>query len=139
MAKSTFLQDKINNHVLDATAYTKPATVYIGLWTAVLAAGSHGGTAGEITYTGYARVAVTNDGSSFAASSAGLITNTAAITFPSPTGNGNAPAVSCGVFDGNSGTSADNLLYFATISSLTVNNGDAAPFIGIGNFDHQEG
>jgi hypothetical protein len=140
MAKSTYLQNALNNHVLDATAYTTPVTIYGGLWTVALTAAAHGGTAGEVTYTDYARVAVTNDGSKFAASAAGLISNSAAIAWPAPTGNGNAPIVSAGFFDGNAGTSADNLLYFdADTGSLTILDGDQAPSIASGAFDHQEG
>jgi hypothetical protein len=139
MAKSTYLQDAINNHVLDATVFTTPATIYGGLWTAALTAASHGGTAGEIVYTDYARVAITNDGSAFAASAAGLISNSSSIAWPAPTGDGDAPIVSVGFFDGVLGTSADKLLYFDDVTSLTILNGDIAPSIASGDFDHQEG
>lgn len=140
MAKSTFLQNSLNNHVLDATPYTAPVTIYYGFWTVALTAAAHGATAGELAYNDYARIAVTNDGSKFSASAAGLITNTGAFAAPPPTGDGNASIVSAGCFDGNAGTSGDNLLYYdADVGPLTVLNGDTPPTIAVGDFDHQEG
>lgn len=140
MAKGVWLQDKINNYVLRGTAPGLPATGYVFLATTAVVAADDGSTVDEITYTDYARVAVTLDGSTFAASSTGLSASSAAFTFPAPTGDGNAAAVSAGMLSGNAGTSADKLMYFdADIGSLTILNGDTAPTIASGSFTHQEG
>lgn len=138
--KSTYLRNAVNNHVLDGTSFTTPATLYAGLWKVQLAAGDHGGAAGEVSYTGYARVAVTNDGSKFSASSAGTIASSAAIAFPAPTGDADGDVVSVGLFDGNAGTSSDKLLYINDNAfTLHILNGDPAPTIPSGSFTHTEG
>jgi hypothetical protein len=53
-------------------AFTWPQPVYFALWTA----------AGEANFDNYARKQITVDTSTFSASSAGVITNIAAITWP---------------------------------------------------------
>ena len=46
-SKSNYLEDALLDHVLGGGDYTRPATVYIGLWTATLDDASDGDTAGE--------------------------------------------------------------------------------------------
>ena len=77
------------NHVLDFLygnlAPTPPATLYLALYT-VAPTDAGGGTEVPLT-NGYARVAVNNDGSAWAAASAGVKTTIVPITFPTATGS----------------------------------------------------
>ena len=57
--KSQVQISKLLNAQFNAAAYSSPATLYMALWTATLTNASTGSTAGEASYTGYARVAVT--------------------------------------------------------------------------------
>lgn len=77
--RTTFLSDKLLNHVYRNTAYTQPTTVYAALLTAVTDA--EAGTVTETTYTGYARQAITF-GAPAGSGGGRQISNTGAITFP---------------------------------------------------------
>jgi hypothetical protein len=80
MAEFTdFLENKIIDHMLRAQAYTPPATVYVGLFTA---APSDAGGGTEVSGGSYARQAVT-----LAAASGGASSNSADVTFPQATGD----------------------------------------------------
>lgn len=61
MPASTYLANKIANHVYRATSYTSPAAVYAALFTstATLAEIKAGTLTNEVTGGAYARVAVT--------------------------------------------------------------------------------
>lgn len=75
---TNYLEDKIVAHVLKATAYTVPATIYIALATAL--SNGEAGTFTEIATGGYVRKAV-----SFGAVSNGTVLNNADIDFPQAT------------------------------------------------------
>lgn len=77
--KSTYLADALLDHHLGGPDYTRPATVYIGLFTTLPAIGGVGGV--EPSTGGYARVAVTNDSTNFPASSGGIKRNGTAIAW----------------------------------------------------------
>lgn len=130
--KSDFLENELLDHVLGAAAYTAPATVYVGIFTAA-PTDAGGGT--EVTGGSYARVAVTNDSTNWPAASGGAKSNGTAITFPSPSANWGV-VVAFGIFDA---ASAGNLLYWGLISpNKTVNNGDPAPSFAVGALDVTE-
>ena len=74
MAFTTFLQNELLDHAFRNTAYTAPATVYIGLYTTATGVG---GTGTEVTGGSYARQAM-----AFDASASGAIDNTSAVEFP---------------------------------------------------------
>ena len=103
--KSDYLEDKILNHVLRNTAYTQPATVYAGLFTAA-PSDTGGGT--EVSGNNYARTAITFG----APSPSGTCANSGAVTFPTPSGSWGA-CTHFGVFDASS---AGNLLYWAALA-----------------------
>lgn len=131
-AMSDYLENKLIDHVLRATAYTAPVTTYVGLFTAN-PSDTGGGT--EVIGGSYARVAVTSGttawagtqsaGSTTASSGTGGTTsNNASITFPSPTANWGT-VTGMGVFDAST---LGNLLFYSALTvNKTVNNGDAAP------------
>lgn len=89
-------------------SYTVPATVYVALATAAPTDATTGTTLVEPTsaeYTGYARVAITNNATNFPAASAGSKTHASAITFPAST----------------AGTGA-TVTHFALLDALTLGN-----------------
>ena len=91
-AMSDYLENKLIDHIFRATAFTAPATIYIGLHTAA-PSDTGGGT--EVSGNAYARVAVvsgttawnaTQGGTAGASSGTdGTTENASAITFPTPT------------------------------------------------------
>ncbi len=138
MSKSNLLEDGLLNHVFRGVAFpTLGASVHIGLLTA---APSDAGGGTEVTGGAYARVAVTRAAGSFAApaDNAGSqrTSNSAAITFPSPTANWGT-VTHFGIYD--AGT-AGNLLYWGTLGTArTINNLDVAPSFAIGTLTVEEG
>ena len=124
-AASDFLENKLLDHVLVATSYTSPSTVYIGLWTAD--DGLESGTlTSEVSGGSYARQAVT-----FSASSGGATSNSATVTFPTATANwGTITHVA--VMD--SLTTGNVLFHGAVTTSKTIESGDTFQ-ISSGNLD----
>lgn len=118
---SAYLGNKVLDHVLGRTTYTAPATLYVGLWTAVLSTASTGSSAGEVSGTGYARVAVTNDVANWPSASGGSKANANPIQFPTAYSNwGTVRTVA--LLDAASG---GNLLLYAT----------PAPVVSVGYSD----
>lgn len=119
--KSNYFISKVENQVWNATAYSFPGTLYFALWTATLSATSTGSTAGEASYTGYARVGMTANTTNFPLSSGGsAITNAVAITWPSNSGS-NQTMTYAAVLDS---VTTGQILYWGSITSTTVNTGD---------------
>lgn len=116
--KSDYLEGKILEHVLKATSYSSPATVYLALYTAA-PSDSGGGT--EVSGNGYARQSI-----AFAAQSGGSISNSGTVTFPTATGGSWGTVTHFGIFDASSN---GNLLYWGALgASKTVANGDTIAF-----------
>lgn len=123
-ALSSYLENKINDHVLGGSDYTRPATVYFALYT-VAPTESGGGTEVSTSGTAYARAAVANNSTNFPASTNGVKSNGTAIAFPTATASWGS-VVAFGVFDA---ASAGNLLYFGNLtSSRSIASGDTARF-----------
>jgi hypothetical protein len=103
-----------------ATSVTRPTALWLALYTAVTDA--EAGTGTEVTGGSYARVDVT---SAFSAPANGVLSNTANITFPTPTGNwGTITHVA--IRDASTGGNAVTVIK-ALASAVTVNNGDPPP------------
>lgn len=138
-SKSFFLSAEILDHYLGAAAFTADATLYWGLWTSALADGSDGATAGEAAYTSYARVSQTNNATNFPAAT-GTTTatksNGTTVTFPTSTGS-SATVTYVGIFNGNAGTSDDDLYVWFDVSSTAIASGDT-PKINAGDADFTE-
>lgn len=122
-AKSTYLANKVLDHVLGGGDYTRPATVYLALFT-VAPSDSGGGT--EVSGNAYARKAVTNDSTNFPAASAGSKTLATDVVWPAPTGSWGT-VVAVALFDAST---AGNLLYWTTISGVAVSSGSSPIFVG---------
>lgn len=126
-SKSDYLEKKVLDLVLGATAFTAPATVYVGLFT-VTPDDTGGGT--EVTGGSYARPAVTNNATNWpnaTGSGAGGSTksNGTTITFAQASADWGT-VVAFGVFDA---LTAGNLLYWGAVSpTKTIQNGDTASF-----------
>src|SRR6185369_2898975 len=95
---SDYLENKILDDITKVAAYTKPTTLYFGLWTSALTDASNGGTAGEVTGGSYDRVAVTSNGTNWNTAASGATDNKVDFSFPTPSANwGTVTYV--GVFD----------------------------------------
>ena len=130
-SKSNYLSKKLLDLPLGASAFSAPATVYVGLWTSNLDDTSTSATAGEAAYTSYARVALTNNSTNFpnaSGSTTATKSNGTVITFPASTGS-TATITYLGLFDVASG--AGNMLYWCSVTSTTINSGDT-PQVAIG-------
>lgn len=131
MSKSDYLENELLDHVLGGGDYTRPATVYIALYTAA-PSDSGGGT--ECSGGSYARKSVTNDATNWPAASGGAKSNGVAITFVTATGSWGT-VTHFGIFDASSG---GNLLRWGALgTSKVIGNGDTAQF-GIGELDVTE-
>lgn len=118
MAKSNYLEQQLLNHVLRNVAYTPPAAVYVGLYTAP-PTDAGGGT--EVSGGSYARQAVT-----FSAPSPDSSSNSVQVTFPTATADW-GDIVAFGLFDA---VSAGNMLYYTALSpTRTVLTNDQLRFI----------
>lgn len=103
-------------------------TLYFALYTAAITDTLEGNTANEATYTSYARLALTNNTTIFAA---GTGTTTYTKTFPSDatkswaTSTGGTSTVTyMGILNGNAGTTSDKGYGWCSVTSTTINNGD---------------
>ena len=119
-AASNYLENKVLDHVLTATAYTQPTTRYLGLFTNTstnAAANLENGTlTDEISGGSYARQTV-----AFAAASNGTSATNATVTFPAATANwGTVTHVA--VMD--AATSGNVLFWGAVTTAKTIETGD---------------
>ena len=103
---SNYLENKVLDHILGTTTYTKPSTVYVALYTA--APGDTGGGT-EVANSGgssYARQSATFD-----AAASGATQNSANIDF---TGMPSCTVVAIGIHDA---LTSGNLLVWGTLST----------------------
>ena len=115
-AATNYLENEVLDHILGEGTrdFTSPATLYIGLFTAV--ADGETGSVTEVSGGSYARTAV-----DFNAASGGSATNNGDVTFPTATADWGT-VTHVGIYDAST---AGNLLIYATLdTSKTVSNGD---------------
>lgn len=128
-AMSDDLENKLINHIFRNTDYTRPANIYLALFTAA-PSDSGGGT--EVSGGSYARQAVATGASSgWDAASGGATANTGVVTFPMATADWGT-ITHVGVFDAS--TSGNLMFHGALSSNKTVSNGDIFRF-NAGEFD----
>ena len=112
---STYLENKLVDHSLGTTTYTKPTAVYVALMT-VMPTSAGGGT--EVTGGSYARQAM-----AFSAASSGSATNSGTVTF---SGMPAATVLGIGIYDAST---AGNLLWFEAFgSSIAATAGSSIVF-----------
>lgn len=122
-AMSDYLETLLLNLIFRTQTATKPAAIYIALFTAA-PSDSGGGT--EVTGGSYARTQVTQADANWNAPGVGGLTdNVAAITFPTATANWGT-VTHVGIFDAST---AGNLLFHGALTaSKVVNSGDTFKF-----------
>lgn len=127
-SQANYLTTSISNLVWGKTAYAGETTYHVGLWTAALDDTLLGNVANEATYTSYARLALTNNTTIFAAGS-GTTTRTNqwpsdATKFFVTSAGGSSTITYMGVLNGNAGTSADKGIVWASVTSQAIGLGD---------------
>ena len=128
---SDYLENEFIKHVFRTGSFTKPTTLHFALFTAA-PSDSGGGT--EVSGNAYARVSVTPSDANFDATSGtdGATANTAAITFPAPSGGNWGTVTHMAVFD--AGAVGNMLMHGALDTSRVISDGDAAPVFSAGAF-----
>jgi len=118
---TNYLENKLIDHFLGTTTYTKPTSVYIALFT-VTPGEAAGGT--EVTGGSYARQSC-----AFNAAASGATENTSNVDFEDMPA---ATTVAIGIFDAS--TVGNMLLYGALTVNKTTDAGDTLR-IAIGDLD----
>jgi hypothetical protein len=123
-AASNYLENKVLDHVLTATAYTQPGTRYLALFNNTSTNAATNLEAGTLTDevstsgTAYSRKSVT-----FAAASSGTSATNATVTFDAATASwGTVTHVA--VVDGATAGAGNVLFWGAVTTSKTIDTGD---------------
>lgn len=142
--KGDFRAAKVKNSVLNAAAFGSSATGFWALYTTTAGtdrSAGNGADANEASGGSYARVSKTLNTTNFATiTGATSIKNSTAITFPTATADWSTGTTQkqVVVFDGNAGTSADNLELWGDLTvAKAVLNGDT-PSFAVNAFTYQE-
>lgn len=109
MSASNYAENKLVDHVLGTTTFTRPSAVYLALFTADP---GEDGTGPEIAGLGYARQTA-----QFSAAVNGTARNTSLITFPAATGGAWGTITHFGVYDA---LTAGNLLVKGSFTTPRV-------------------
>lgn len=130
MSLSNYTEAAILNHLLRATAWTKPLALYVALFTAD--PGEAGSLTSEVTDGSYARVACGPSDATWDLPTGGDKTfkNAAAITFPAPTAAW-GDVTHFGICDASSGGIV--LASGALDTSTTIDSGAPAPEFAAGD------
>jgi hypothetical protein len=116
-ALSNYLENALINATLRNTAYSSPATVYVGLFTTDP---TDAGTGTEVTGGSYTRKAIT-----FGAPSNGVSVNSVALEFDQATASWGT-VTHFGILDAS--TSGNLLYHGALTTSKVIDNGDVFKF-----------
>lgn len=129
---SDYLENKLVDHLFRATAYTAPATIYVGLSTTAC---SDTGFGTEVTGGSYTRASVTpattafkgTHGTTTGASSGtdGTVENANTISFPTPSATWGTVTH---WFIADAATSGNLLICAALTASKVINSGDSVSF-----------
>ncbi len=130
-AMSNYLEEILIDHLLRTNTFSKPAAIYVALYTTV-ETDAAGGV--EVSGGSYARVAVSQLDANWNAPTAGdgLTDNVNDITFPTPTATWGL-IVGFAIWDAV--TAGNLLIHGALTTSKQVNNGDPAPKFTAGDLD----
>ena len=111
MAVTYYQSNKLLDYNFGATAYSNPATLYVGLSTTTISDNGTGAT--EPSGGSYARVAVTNNKTNFGVAASGSLVNAVDFTFVESTASwGTITYVA--IYDAST---AGNMLYFQPLST----------------------
>jgi hypothetical protein len=117
------IENAVLNHIFGKTAYTAPATYYIGLSTTD--PGETGSLAGEPSGNAYARVAVVNNTTNFPAAADGSKANGVKIEFPEATGYWGTITH---FFLADAAVAENVIAYGSLLTPKTIENGDVFYF-----------
>jgi hypothetical protein len=126
-SKSNYLSKKLIEEAIGGVAYSSAANVYLALCTTLPDDTSTGSTIVETDYASYARTQIgtgnnqTDAWNAATGTTTAVVTNKNAITFPAATGASTNPIVGVAVVDA---ASAGNVLYWASVTSTAIANGD---------------
>ena len=123
-----YLENAILNQILGGVQYTAPSTLYIGLSTGTILDNASGCVEPSTVNTGYNRVAISNDSTSFATTSTGTKSNLKSVTFPQSLTDWGI-VTDFAIFDEN--TNGNLLMSGKLLHSKTVEVSDILSF-GIG-------
>lgn len=128
MAKSDYQEANVLDGTFRTAAFSKPAGVYVALYTAA-PTDAGGGT--EVSGGGYARVQHgPSDATWTAPTTGGLTQNIGDVEFPSPVGANWGTVTHFGIFDA---ATVGNLVYWGALTaSKVINDGDGPPKFGDG-------
>jgi hypothetical protein len=124
---SNYLAKKLAEEALGGVAYTSAANVYLALCTTLPDDTSTGSTIVETDYASYARTQIgtgnnqTDAWNAATGTTTATVTNKNAISAPAATGPSTNPIVGLAVVDASS---AGNVLYWASVTSTAIANGD---------------
>ena len=121
-SKANYLENAFLDHVLVVSAFTQPTGVYSALFT-VIPSDSSGGTEVTVTSSGYTRVATTFSTAGLTAT--GQSVNATAVNFATVAAGATITVVGWALMDAATG---GNMLYWATVTSTSLNVGDQATF-----------
>lgn len=116
---------KILDHIVGNSTYGA-VTPYLGLWTSAVTTASTAATSGELTYTTYARQAVSSTNMAPAAS--GSVTNDVAITFPAVASGGGT--VTFWMLCSSSSGAGDNVAW-GSATSTVISTTQTPPTVAI--------
>ena len=122
---------KLIDHINGKTSFTMPATVAMALATATVASTMTGATITEAAYTGYARQTLAAAAFNAATGATpSVATNSGTITF----GNCTAGTKTLLGFtlDDSATTGAGNVLWYGTLTSVTISTTQTPPTVGAG-------
>jgi hypothetical protein len=122
-AISTYLANKILDHVLKNTSYTSPSKVYLGLYTSNP---DNDNSGSEVSGNNYARIETAFD------SASGKTTDNAAVLTSNIASGSWGTITHFGILDAS--TSGNLLFYGAFTASKTITNGEAA-YVAAGDID----
>lgn len=122
-AISDYLENALINHIFRNSNFSRPATIYVALFTA---APNDAGGGTEVSGGSYARQGVdTGASSEWDAASSGATANTGELAFPEATANW-GEVTHVGLFDAE--TDGNLLFHGALDDPKTVNSGDIFRF-----------
>ena len=129
MSKSSYEARRALDARYGDGTYTKPATVYMGIFLAMPASPGAAGTEVTIGVGGYARVALTNDVTNFPAADANrLKTVGVVVTFPQATAPGYGTTVGFGFWDAATGGNLQDYAQYTSGVPKVVGTGDVLSF-----------
>ena len=125
MAFSDYFENKVLDLLFGNVSYTPPSTLYIGLTTEAITDSDDGSTVTEPSGGAYARVAITNDKTTWTAASNGSVSNAIDINFPEATAGWGTVTH---MFIADAASGGNILVWGSLTTSKTIGVGDNARF-----------